>query len=68
MKKQGKLLSYYVDGVKKCELIIPADKELQTPFDLGLNLGGSTGANIFNPSNALIAAPYYGYNSATWTD
>ena len=68
LKKQGKVLSYYVDGVKQIEYTIPADKEIQTPFDVGLSLGGATGANIFNPSNALIAAPYYGYNSATWTD
>ncbi len=68
VKKSGKVLSYYVDGVKQCEVIIPADKELQTPFDLGLSLGGHTSYNIFYPSNTLIAAPYYGYNSATWTD
>ncbi len=68
VKKSGKVLSYYVDGVKQCELIIPADKELQTPFDVGLNLGGFTYNNIFYPENALIAALYYGYNSATWTD
>jgi len=68
LKKQGKVLSYYVDGVKQCELIIPADKEIQTPFDVGLSLGGATDSNIFYPHNALIAAPYYGYNSATWTD
>ncbi len=68
LKKQGKVLSYYVDGVKQCEVTIPADKEIQTPFDLGLNLGGDTYINTFYPTNALIAAPYYGYNSATWTD
>ncbi len=68
VKKSGKVLSYYVDGVKQCELIIPADKEIQTPFDVGLSLGGYTRNNIFYPHNALIAAPYYGYNSATWTD
>ena len=68
LKKQGKVLSYYVDGVKQCELIIPADKEIQTPFDVGLNLGGYIFENSFFPTNALIAAPYYGYNSATWTD
>lgn len=68
VKKSGKVLSYYVDGVKQCELIIPADKELQTPFDVGLNLGGHTGNNQIFPNNALIAALYYGYNSATWTD
>jgi len=55
MKKQGKVLSYYVDGVKQCEFIIPADKELQTPFDVGLSLGGYTENNIFKPHNALIA-------------
>lgn len=56
MKKQGKVLSYYVDGVKQCELIIPADKEIQTPFDVGLSLGGYTsGNNSFNPTNSLIA-------------
>lgn len=55
MKKQGKVLSYYVDGVKQCEVTIPADKELQTPFDVGLNLGGFTANNVFNPTNALIA-------------
>lgn len=65
MKKQGKVLSYYVDGVKQCELIIPADKELQTPFDVGLGIGTASGTT---PNNALIAAPYCGYNSATWTD
>ncbi len=64
MKKRGKVLSYYVDGVKQCEATIPADKEIQTPFDVGLSLG----ADVFRPTNALIAAPYYGYNSATWTD
>ncbi len=69
LKKQGKVLSYYVDGVKQIEYTIPADKELQTPFDVGLSLGGYTSLNnIFYPTNALIAAPYYGYNSATWTD
>lgn len=68
VKKSGKVLSYYVDGVKQCELIIPADKELQTPFDVGLSLAGHTSGNTFYPHNALIAAPYYGYNSATWTD
>lgn len=68
VKKSGKVFSYYVDGVKQCELIIPADKELQTPFDVGLSLGGFTNSNVFYPTNALIAAPYYGYNSATWTD
>ncbi len=68
LKKQGKVLSYYVDGVKQCEVTIPADKELQTPFDVGLSLGGDSVNNIFSPHNALIAAPYYGYNSATWTD
>ncbi len=67
VKKSGQVLSYYVDGVKQCELIIPANKELQTPFDVGLFLGGYAG-NIFFSTNALIAAPYYGYNSATWTD
>ena len=65
MKKQGKTFSYYVDGVKQIEYTIPADKELQTPFDVGLSLGGSSG---ISPHNSLIAAPYYGYNSATWTD
>ena len=55
MKKQGKVLSYYVDGVKQCELIIPADKELQTPFDVGLSLGGFIENNRFLPNNALIA-------------
>ena len=55
MKKQGKVLSYYVDGVKQCEVTIPADKELQTPFDVGLSLGGFTSQNIFYPHNALIA-------------
>lgn len=65
VKKSGKVFSYYVDGVKQCELIIPADKELQTPFDVGLSLGAGSGSN---PNNTLIAAPYYGYNSATWTD
>lgn len=65
VKKSGKVLSYYVDGVKRCELIIPANKEIQTPFDVGLSLGGFSGGV---PTNALIAAPYYGYNSATWTD
>jgi len=65
LKKQGKVLSYYVDGVKQCEVTIPADKEIQTPFDVGLSLGGFSDGN---PNNALIAAPYYGYNSATWTD
>lgn len=68
VKKSGKVFSYYVDGVKQVEHTIPADKELQTPFDLGLSLGGYTSGNIFYPNNALIAAPYYGYNSATWTD
>ncbi len=68
VKKSGKVLSYYVDGVKQCEVIIPADKELQTPFDVGLSLGGHTDNNIFYPANTLIAAPYFGYNSATWTD
>ncbi len=68
VKKSGKVLSYYVDGVKQCELIIPENKEIQTPFDVGLSLGGNTGNNKFNPDNTLIAAPYYGYNSATWTD
>ncbi len=67
VKKSGKVLSYYVDGVKQCEVIIPADKELQTPFDVGLSLGGYT-SDIFYPANTLIAALYYGYNSATWTD
>jgi len=65
VKKSGKVLSYYVDSVKQCELIIPADKELQAPFDVGLSLGGLSG---YSPNNALIAAPYYGYFSATWTD
>ena len=65
VKKSGKVLSYYVDGVKQCEATIPADKELQTPFDVGLGLGTTSGTM---PNNALIAAPYYGYNSATWTD
>jgi len=55
VKKSGKVLSYYVDGVKQCEATIPADKELQTPFDVGLSLGGWTSSNIFNPCNALIA-------------
>jgi len=55
LKKQRKVLSYYVDGVKQCELIIPADKEIQTPFDVGLSLGGLTEFNIFKPTNALIA-------------
>jgi len=68
VKKSGKVLSYYIDGVKQVELTIPADKEIQTPFDVGLSLGGNTSNNIFYPHNALIAAPYYGYNSATWTD
>lgn len=68
VKKSGKVLSYYVDGVKQCEATIPADKEIQTPFDVGLSLGGFTETNIFYPDNALIAAPYCGYNSATWTD
>ena len=68
VKKSGKVLSYYVDGVKQCELTIPANKEIQTPFDVGLSLGGYYLENIFYPTNALIAAPYYGYNSATWTD
>ncbi len=68
VKKSGKVLSYYVDGVKQCEATIPANKEIQTPFDVGLFLGGYTINNIFYPSNTLIAAPYYGYNSATWTD
>ena len=68
VKKSGKVLSYYVDGVKQIEYTIPADKEIQTPFDVGLSLGGHTANNIFSPNNALIAAPYYGYNSATWTD
>jgi hypothetical protein len=40
VKKSGKVLSYYVDGVKQCEATIPADKEIQTPFDVGLSLGG----------------------------
>jgi len=65
VKKSGKVLSYYVDGVKQCEVTIPANKEIQTPFDVGLSLGGFSGSS---PNNALIAAPYYGYNSATWTD
>jgi len=65
VKKSGKVLSYYVDGVKQCEVTIPADKEIQTPFDVGLGLGTTSGSV---PTNALIAAPYYGYNSATWTD
>jgi len=52
MKKQGKVLSYYVDGVKQCEVTIPADKKLQTPFDVGLSLGGISGAA---PTNTLIA-------------
>ncbi len=60
VKKSGKVLSYYVDGVKQCEMVISADKELQTPFDVGLNLGGYTSGNIFIPTNTLIAAPYYG--------
>jgi len=55
LKKQGKVLSYYVDGVKQIEYTIPADKELRTPFDVGLNLGGYTLNNIFRPTNALIA-------------
>ena len=55
MKKQGKVLSYYVDGVKQCEVTIPADKEIQTPFDAGLSLGGFINVNIFFPTNALIA-------------
>ena len=55
VKKSGKVLSYYVDGVKQVEHTIPADKELQTPFDVGLSLGGVTDNNIFYPSNALIA-------------
>ena len=65
MKKQGKVLSYYVDGVKQIEYTIPANKELQTPFDVGLGLGIASGTR---PNNALIAALYCGYNSATWTD
>lgn len=65
IKKQGKVLNYYVDGVKQCELTIPADLELQTPFNIGFTVGGFYGSN---PCNSLIAAPYYGYNSATWTD
>jgi len=68
VKKSGKVLSYYVDSVKQIEYTIPADKEIQTPFDVGLNLGGYIFENSFFPTNALIAAPYYGYNSATWTD
>ena len=52
MKKQGKVLSYYVDGVKQCEVTIPADKEIQTPFNLGLSLGAGSGTT---PHNALIA-------------
>lgn len=68
VKKSGKVLSYYVDGVKQCEATIPANKEIQTPFDVGLSLGGVTVNNIFYPANTLIAALYYGYNSATWTD
>lgn len=68
LKKQGKVLSYYVDGVKQCEATIPADKKLRTPFDVGLSLGGNSANNVFYPHNSLIAAPYYGYNSATWTD
>lgn len=55
LKKQEKVLSYYIDGVKQCELIIPADKEPQTPFDIGLSLGGHTFNNVFYPANALIA-------------
>ena len=55
MKKQGKVLSYYVDGVKQIEYTIPADKELQTPFDVGLSLGGYIWSNTFLPNNALIA-------------
>ncbi len=65
VKKSGKVLSYYVDGVKQCEATIPTNKEIQTPFDVGLSLGGYSGDK---PTNTLIAAPYYGYNSATWTD
>jgi len=65
IKKQGKVLNYYVDGVKQCELTIPADLELQTPFNIGFTVGGYYGSN---PCNSLIAALYYGYNSATWTD
>ncbi len=68
MKKRGKTFSYYVDGVKQYEATIPTNKELLTPFDVGLSLGGYTHDNKFSPSNTLIAAPYYGYNSATWTD
>ena len=55
LKKQGKTFSYYVDGVKQVEHTIPADKKLQTPFDVGLSLGGYTENNIFKPHNALIA-------------
>lgn len=54
VKKSGKVLSYYVDGVKQCEATIPADKEIQTPFDVGLNLGGFTNCNVFYPTNTLI--------------
>lgn len=52
VKKSGKVLSYYVDGVKQCEATIPANKELQTPFNVGLSLGGASG---YTTSNALIA-------------
>ena len=55
MKKQGKVLSYYVDAVKQVEHTIPANKKLQTPFDVGLSLGGFTSNNVFVPNNALIA-------------
>ncbi|EKF49537.1 hypothetical protein H17ap60334_04977 [Thermosipho africanus H17ap60334] len=66
MKKQGKVLSYYVDGVKQCELIIPADKEIQTPFDVGLSLGGFSGSS---PNNALIANLLIArYDPNIWTD
>ena len=65
-KKQGKVLSYYVDGVKQYELIIPADKEIQTPFDVGLSLGGYSGSI---PNNALIANLLIArYNPNIWTD
>jgi hypothetical protein len=57
LKKQGNVISYYVDAVKQCEITIPEGKLLQSPFDLGLSMGESF--NMF-PNNSLFANIGYG--------
>lgn len=60
VKREGNIISYYVDGTKQVTATIPSGKSLKTPFDLGLVMGGIVSSGTHYPQNSLFSNLAYG--------